>query len=107
MDALQELLADARDGDVGDLHLLIADEREQKIEGTRELVQLDDEGRRRVEAEDAGCGHAAPIVERVVLCVSGSNRARRFRDTYNACRRRGLEEKSIAVHRTCQSTAAP
>src|SRR6185312_8966737 len=45
MDARQELLADARDGNVGDLDLLFANQREQEIERPRELIQLDDERR--------------------------------------------------------------
>ena len=42
-DAHQELLGDARDRDVVDVDLLVANQREQQIERPRELLQLDDE----------------------------------------------------------------
>ena len=42
-DARQELLGDARDGNVVDVDLLVANEREKKIERAGELSQLDDE----------------------------------------------------------------
>ena len=60
VDAREELLANARDRDVGDLDLLIADEREQEIEGPRVLVQLHDEGRRRIGREDERRGQKVP-----------------------------------------------
>jgi hypothetical protein len=60
VDAREELLADARDRDVGDLDLLIADEREEEIERPRIFVELDDEGRRRVGREDQRRGQKVP-----------------------------------------------
>ena len=45
VNAEEELLADARDRNVGDLDLLFANEREQQIERTGEVLELDDEGR--------------------------------------------------------------
>ena len=42
-DAFQELLGDACDGNVLDVDLLVANEREEQVERTRELRQLDDE----------------------------------------------------------------
>ena len=42
-DGREELLGDARDRDVANVELLVADEREQEVERSGELGQLDDE----------------------------------------------------------------
>ena len=44
----EELLRDSGDRDVVDVDLLIANEREQEVERTAELRELDDEWRRHV-----------------------------------------------------------
>src|SRR5690349_7641777 len=48
VDAREELLGNARDRDVIDVDLFVANERQQEIERTAELRQLDDERRRDV-----------------------------------------------------------
>jgi hypothetical protein len=47
MNTLEELFANAGDRDVGDLDLLIANQREQEVERSREVIELDDEASRR------------------------------------------------------------
>ncbi|MND01633.1 hypothetical protein D3C83_207070 [compost metagenome] len=44
-DRREELLRDLRDGDVGDLDFLLANQVQQQIERTGELIQLDQERR--------------------------------------------------------------
>src|SRR5205085_10139127 len=48
--ALDKLLGYARDGDVVDVHLLLANEREEQVEWTGELRQIDGERARRAAA---------------------------------------------------------
>ena len=74
VDAKEELLADARDGNVRDLDLLFADEREQQVERPREVLQLDDEWRRaRVERRESGA-HRAPSANEGTGIMSRSPR---------------------------------
>ena len=57
LDPRQELLGDARDRDVVDVDLLVADQREQETKRPLDLLQFDDEGFTR----ERGCGHPMPI----------------------------------------------
>jgi hypothetical protein len=56
VNGLEELVGDARDGDVGDLELLLAEEMEQEIERAGVGVELDHEARAGAECGGRGFG---------------------------------------------------
>jgi hypothetical protein len=66
--AREKLLGDARDRDVVDVDLLVADERQQKVERSAELRELDDEGRVRQRVEPARLDHGRVEVDRAAEC---------------------------------------
>jgi len=57
LDPRQELFGDARDRDVVDVDLLVADQRQQQVEGALELLKFDDERFARLRRG----GHPIPI----------------------------------------------
>ena len=54
MNPRQELLGDPGNGNVPDIDLLIADQRQQEIERSTKPIELDDERRRREPRRETG-----------------------------------------------------
>ena len=76
-DARQELLGDASDGNVVNVELLVADERQQKIERAGEVAQLNDKsGRQILGAAEIRSDHAA-FTRRGWAACTGNRTARR------------------------------